>query len=176
MLKRRQLFGVVGAVIVALILLVAILRPQLLDRVLGLKEPPHLSDEELIANFYQHRAVFEQLREMTVQDKGLVRVDNNKILPASIQVPLARIEEYRKLLRRLGIRGGIEVSKDRRHIGFIASFRGWATHNSEKGYVYTEEPVKAQDIVDDLDHFKEHEVGSGMRRIEGNWYLFFEGY
>ncbi|MHB8844610.1 MAG: hypothetical protein ACYC7L_07635 [Nitrospirota bacterium] len=178
--KRRKLlyFGL-GAVLVILILLVALLPARLFDRILCLEERPHLSDSELIANFYQHRAEFERLRNMIVQDKGLLRVNNDRTLPEdaqSINVPPSRIKEYRELLTKLDIRGGIEASSDRRYIGFIASLLGWATHNSEKGYAYTEELVKAQDIVDDLDHFKEHEVGSGMRRIEGDWYLFYEGY
>ena len=171
-------FGVVGSALV-LILLVVLQRPPLLEWLLSLYESPHLSDAKLIDNFYRHRAEFERLHDMIIQDKGLFRVDNSRTLPEdlqSIHVSLTRIREYRDLLGRLCIQGGINASEDRRYIEFIASFRGWATHNSEKGYAYTEEPVKAQDVVSNLDHFKEHEVGSGMRRIEGNWYLFYEGY
>lgn len=179
-LKLKHLFlGVIIALVVVLILLMGLS--------MYLAEPPHLSDAKLIANFREHRAEFEQLRAMIIQDKGLERVDNNRTLPEDLQgihVSSARIEEYRKLLIKLGIRGGIEASSDRRHISFISSYRGWVTHNSEKGYVYTEKPVEAEDIVEDLDQyivedldqFLEHQVGSGARRIEGNWYLYFEGY
>lgn len=132
-----------------------------------------------MANYYRNRADFEKLREMMIQDKGLIAVYNKRTWPEelqSIHVSSARIKEYRKLLRKLGIQGGIEGSSDQRSIRFTSSDRGMVTHNSGKGYIYTEEPVEVKDIVTDLDHFKEHEHHWGLRRIEGNWYLFYEGY
>jgi len=55
----------------------------------------------------------------------------------------------------------------------MSSTRGFVTQGSRKGYLYTEE--KVDEVVADLDQVSASGVGSGLRRIEGNWYLLFEG-
>lgn len=172
-----MLLWILFVVLVAAGLLWA-LNPKTVDALFGQEDPPHASDEELIANFRLHRAEFEHLRDMLVADKGLLRVADQRTLPEdpqSVGVPQSRIAEYRRLLKALGIRGGIAISEDRKTIEFNASFRGYVTHNSEKGYIYTTEPAQ-KSLVPDLDVFLKSEVGAGRRRIEDSWYLFFEGY
>lgn len=176
--KHMLIIFVGAAALVMIILLVVLQRHQQLDRVLGLQNPPHLSDAELIATFYRHRAEFERLREMIVHDKQLFRIDSNRTLPddlQSIHIPLSRIKNYRELFKMVGIRS-IEVSSNRSYIEFTASFRGFATHNSQKGYVYTDKAPDTSQLFVELDQFTASGVGSGLRHIEGNWYLFFEGY
>ena len=141
-------------------------------------DPPHSPDDALIRNFREHRAQFEQLRNMMIQDKGLMRVGEKRTLPEDLQsigIPASRIAEYRRLLKQLGIRGGIAASEDKEYIELTVSFRGFVTHNSQKGYVYAGEPVRTY-LAPDLDQFSNKGVGVGRRPIEGNWYLFFEGY
>lgn len=140
--------------------------------------PPHPSDEEMVANFSNHRTEFELLRQMIIRDKGLRGVDNKRVLlnVESKGIPQKRIEEYRALFRKLGLQGGVGASSDRTHISFISFFSGWVTHNSEKGYLYTEKAPESTRLVNNLDSFKAHESRSGLRQIENNWYLYYEGY
>jgi hypothetical protein len=176
-IKRRLLSVSLIVVIVGVValLLTSVQYPALIDRLFGLKESPHLSDEQLIENFNSHRPKFEQLRQMIIQDKGLLRITSDRTWPddpQTVGISRSRIAEYRKLLNELGIRG-LEISKDQKNIQFVSSYRGFATHGSQKGYEYMSEAVNVY-LVADLSQLAKG--GVGRRRIEGNWYLFFEGY
>ena len=169
--KRR--FLLVGVVLCTVIAIVVFLWSQLFS-----EDPPHLPDAELIAKFQKHRADFDQLRNMIVEDKRLLLVNQLRTLPEDPQmvgIGPSRIAEYRTLLRQLDIRGGIESSVDKKHIELTSSFRGMVTHNSQKGYWYSTEPITTY-LSPDLDQFLKSESGVGYRHIEGSWYLFFQGY
>jgi hypothetical protein len=156
----------------------AVYNPKLIDQLLGLQGPPHLSDNELIANFHHNREEFEQLRKMINQDIGLARITPDQIEPENserVGIGMSRIAEYRALLKKAGVRGGISVSTDRKVVELISTYRGFVTHNSQKGYLYIDGSVD-NELIADLDRFSASEIGSGVRHIEGNWYLFFEGY
>jgi len=160
--------------VVAVSAYVIVWQPGLVDQLI---HPPHAPDNELIANFHRHRADFEKLREMILQDKDLLRVTSNLTQPEdlrSIGISSVRIAEYRKLLKVLGIEGGVTASSDRANVEFTTSFRGFVTHGSQKGYLYSTNPVT--EPLAGLDQFSATGVGIGLRHIEGNWYLFFEGY
>jgi hypothetical protein len=177
-LKRILFFGALTLAASTVLILAALLWPHHFS-FLYFEGPAHQSDAEMIANFQEHRTEFELLRKMMVEDRGLRLVDNNKTLPEdlnSIHIPLVRIRAYRRLLRDLTIRRGISATGDRRQILLKASSCGFVTHSSEKGYLYTDNPVEPKEIVNDLDHFKERTYNSGMRRIEGNWFLYYTGY
>ena len=116
------------------------------------------------------------MRKMIVHDKGLSQVFGDRTYPedpATVGVSPARIAEYRRLLKELGIEGGILAPTDKKSVELMSSTRGFVTHGSRKGYLYTEE--KVDEVVADLDQVSASGVGSGLRRIEGNWYLLFEG-
>jgi len=169
----KRTFLIVGIVLSAVIAIVLFLLAQFFAG-----DPPHMPDAQLIAKFQEHRADFERLRTMIVEDKGLLRVNELRTFPEDPQtvgVGPARVTEYRALLRRLDIRGGIESSDDKKTVELTASFRGFVTHNSQKGYWYSTEPITVYRSPD-LDQFLKTEVGVGYRHIEGNWYLFFQGY
>jgi len=154
---------------------IIIWNPRLLDQFI---HPPHLSDRDLIANFHRHHAEFEQLRDMILRDKGLLRVTSDLTWPEdpqTIGIPSSRIAEYRGLLKKLGIQGGIAVSSDQENIELTTSFRGFITHGSQKGYLYTSESTPKY-LVAGLDRFSQSGVGGGWVHVDGNWYLFFEGY
>ena len=135
----------------------------------------HESDERLIKNFAAHRAEFEQLLTMVIEDKGLTRVDfdwtdpNN---PVQVGVTQGRIDDYRKLMKGLGILGGFSANLERTGIEFITSTQGFVTHGSLKGYLYTRETPLELDS--NLDEVLQKGQPYGRRRIEGNWYLFLE--
>jgi hypothetical protein len=156
----------------------AFYNPQLIDQLLCLQNTPHLSDDKLIANFHRNREKFEQLRKMVNQDIGLARITPDQIQlvnPESVGIGMPRIVEYRVLLKKVGVRGGISVSTDRKVVELTSTRRGFATHNSQKGYLYIDGSIDDQ-LIPDLDRFSASEIGSGIRHIEGNWYLFFEGW
>jgi hypothetical protein len=137
----------------------------------------HPSDAALIANFQRHRLEFERLRAMVAEDTGLTAVLPDRTVPADPQtvgVRPSRIDEYRKLLDQLGIRGGLEV-KQPKTVQLTNSSHGFVTHSSQKGYLYTEELDKLE-VFPELNDLSAKEIGNGVRHIEGNWYLFFEGY
>lgn len=165
-------------VMIAAIAVTAVYNPHLVDQLLDLEDPPHLPDEELIANFYRYRSEFERLRGMMMEDVALVRVTQDQIDPENLQASLgdSRVAEYRVLLRKVGLQGGISASSDRKILEFLSTRRGFVTHNSQKGYLYIHGPVDEREITASLDSFSDGGTGSGLRHIEANWYLYFEGY
>lgn len=170
---------VAGALLIAIstVLTVLVKNPGWVDHLLGLQDPPHSSDDELIANFHAHRADFEKLRNMIKQDEGLDRVtlDRNISDSRMLRVGLERLAEYRVLLEKVGATGGIAASSDRKTIEIVSTRRGFTTHGSEKGYLHIEGMLD-KELLSELDHFSVNDMGSGLRQIEGNWYLYFEGY
>lgn len=137
---------------------------------------PHLPDERLIQNFQTHRAEFEKLVSMVLEDKVLTRVDEDWAEPKNLAD--SRIAEYRRLFKIVGTPRGLSAPVSRESIEFIASSQGWAVHGSDKGYLYAEKcPDYYGKTLASLDAISlaERPVGSGCRHIEGKWYLYFQG-
>jgi hypothetical protein len=137
---------------------------------------PHLPDEQLIENFKTHRAEFEKLVAMVLEDKSLTRVDEDWTQPENLAN--LRVAEYRQLFKVVGTPRGVSARLNRESIEFIASSQGWAVHGSSKGYLYSEKtPEYYGKPIDGLDEISlaERPYGSGYRHIEGNWYLYFGG-
>ncbi len=137
---------------------------------------PHLPDEQLIENFKAHRAEFEKLVAMVLEDKSLTRVDENSTRPENFAT--SRVAEYRQLFKIVGTPRSVSARLNRESIEFIASSQGWAVHGSSKGYLYSEKkPEYYGKPIDSLDEMSlaKRPFGSGYRHIEGNWYLYFEG-
>jgi len=135
---------------------------------------PHLPDKQLIENFHTHRAEFEKLVAMVLEDRNLTRVDETWTEPQDFSAQ--RIAEYRKLDKAIGIPRGLSAPISREQIEFIASAQGWVAHGSTKGYLYGEKcPGYIGETVESLDGMSlaERPSGSGCRHIEGKWYLYF---
>jgi hypothetical protein len=168
----------VGAASIAIafaIFFLAIEYPQVMGPLLGLEDRQLPTDQELISNFKRHRAGFDRLRDMIMQDKGLLRITNDRTLPEDPQavgVSQSRIAEYRALLKELGIHE-LDASLDRKTIQLTSAYRGFVTHGAQKGYEYASEPIRTY-LVPDLEMLSKG--GVGRRPIEDGWYLFFEGY
>ena len=157
---------------------VFIYRTNVIDRVLGVESRMHLHDDELITNFLRNRTDFELLRKMIGEDTGLLFVSDDKVMyvdSAATNIGAASLDEYRTLLSRIGVKD-ISISFDRRTVELTSSRRGMGTHNSQKSYIYIEDSVFGDELFASLDRFSDSEVGSGLRRIDGRWYLHFEGY
>ena len=63
------------------------------------KGQPRQPDVRMIANFQQYKSDFERLRQMIIEDKGLVGVDDDSTEPRdpqSIGLSPERIAQYRK--------------------------------------------------------------------------------
>jgi hypothetical protein len=152
-------------------------------------EREHPKDSELIKNFQTHRAEFDELLEMFKADRSLGRVGPDFTRPANffercegpnarngneIEVSEERLADYRKRFSRLGLPYGIEGYCDKHRVHFYASGLGLSVTGSTKGYAYSDDPP--QTLVDDLDTYWSTDGHSfwAYRRIEGNWYLYFQ--
>lgn len=136
----------------------------------------HLPDAQLIENFKNHRAEFEKLVALVLEDKTLTRVDDDWTDPKNLAD--TRVAEYRRLFKIVGTPRGVSSPLSREFIEFMASSQGWAVHGSSKGYLYAEKCSaqfgKTLAILDEMSSAK-RPVGSGCRHIEGKWYLYFQG-
>ena len=141
---------------------------------------PEPKDKDLIKNFQDHREEFEALRAMIIHDKGLRRVDDNWTDPAdpmSVGVTPERIAEYRAIFRKLGIPRGF--SSEPRSIDLLVHTEGISIAGSSKGYAWRRlPPAETEPSLDKPQKKGSEEAEShpvGYRRIEGDWYLYFEG-
>ncbi len=137
---------------------------------------PHRADAELIDNFRAHRAEFDRLLGMVHADEKLLRVDVDWTSPENPQeagVSPERVEEYRRMFRKLGVRRGFNAFGGRDYVEFMTSAKGLSIGGSAKGYAYSTR--RPELIVDDLDRHRARQTSSftAYRHIEGDWYLFF---
>jgi len=130
----------------------------------------HQSDAALIESFNRHRAEFEQLRTMAMEDETLRYLDDDAVLPAEID--LVKVDEYRRLLKVAGLRGG--MIRDATHIEFLSSSNGWGPSGSIKGYIVLMDKLDRTERVESLDSpTNVVEDTYFLRRIEDNWFLYF---
>jgi hypothetical protein len=100
------------------------------------------SDAEMLAQFHTHRASFDQLLQMYVEDKPDRFIWVQSTAPG---VSAARQQAYPRLMRQVGITGmGVTswTRSDPPHdlVQFIAQpYRGFI--GPEKSWVYTKEPL-----------------------------------
>ena len=138
----------------------------------------HPKDERLIEDLRNNRAEFERLLAMFRADEKLYRVARDFTRPENAQaadVDGERLAEYRMLLGKLRLHGGIEGYAPKDVIWFHASTKGLGVSGSSKGYAYLERPPEL--LVRDLDHYERTKGGrsfSAYRHIEGNWYLYLD--
>ena len=138
----------------------------------------HPSDGDLEQNFRMHQADFDKLVRMLTEDEDIVRIIDGHVYFHEVsnrQLPQGRLNEYESLFRKLKIEGGFHRSGGK--IRLIASTRGLALPNSEKSYVYT--PQVPGPLVGSLDEVinKNHgDQAPVFRRLNGNWYLYYESW
>lgn len=141
------------------------------------EEPDDKPDDILIANFTEHRAEFERVREMSAEDTMMTRVDNTWTNPSTLDS--ARVAEYRRLFKIIGTPRGITVRHDHDWIEFMSTSHGWVASSSSKGYLYFKGNTTLKGgpfkLVDNLDGYGWHsQYTFVIRHIEGDWYLYFE--
>jgi hypothetical protein len=77
----------------------------------------------------------------------------------------------------LGLSAGIEGYCEKDAILFYASTKGLSVTGSTKGYAYLKKvPENSEKLVNSLDDYWSPDGKSftAYRRIEGNWYLYFD--
>ncbi len=143
---------------------------------------PHPSDDEMRANFLQHRSDFETLLKMADDDKHVVRIDpdftsldtDSSWPRTDIGFSEERWKTYREMFWKLKIPDGIIRRGDYPSaVFFQASSRGIFNNGSAKGYVYSIyslSPMRRS--LDDIPRTSTDAIY--FEAIAPNWYIFFE--
>jgi hypothetical protein len=133
----------------------------------GCRLLPPPSDAVMAQAFYQNEKDFEQLRQLIMEDSsvGIVLAVFQDRTDPSIEeasrrgLSQARLEKYRRLLQRLGLRG---VGTGGDAVMFQASATGlYLLKGTSKGYVYTE---------GNLPQLKEAQ--GYYKPLQAHWYLY----
>jgi len=143
-------------------------------------KPP--KEKQVIENFYAHRATFERLREMLIEDKKLVRVAGWGVETSTSMgtrehptgdFPINRYHQYLALLKEVG---GIGAHRDRNDRPADVSIRvyasGWAGDTRHVDVCWEDQVPTNQ--VSSLDEFYKSPKPRkpAFRHIDGNWYLW----
>ncbi len=137
-------------------------------------DPP--SDQQMLANFHQHRTTFNQLVRMAQADKGLTRIGDDWTIPddpLSVGATPSRIAQYRKLFGVAGTTSGFGA--DAESVEFYYWGHGSAiSSDTDKGYIYAKKPPTP--ILPSLEgcHPNGENLTFAYRHIEGNWYLYYK--
>lgn len=146
---------------------------------------PLTSDKKLIKNFYQHQSAFEQVVKMAKEDSEVKMIYEDYVSLKNYETWLndsqegfstKRWNEYKEIFNQLG-EGLHYVSKrgdileiDSASIA-VKSLEGLESIVISKGYAYSlKEPSH---LVDSLDELGFEDTGTYYKKIEGNWYLYF---
>jgi hypothetical protein len=133
-----------------------------------------LSQESLRRQFEAHRAQFEELRRLFVEDSHLVRIaptftrlnDDWSWPRENVGLTEERWNTYRRLFRDAGVVDGLERDGDL--IMFAMSSVGLSVTGASRGVVYTERPPTP--LATSFDALE----GEGIIFVglDGHWYLF----
>jgi|SRR5271156_1855379 len=177
--KLRNLLKLLGAAFLICVGLVCLAIVFFLI-VFPSSSPP--KEKKVIQNFYAHRAAYEHLRDMLLEDKQLVRVaawgvQTTKPIPASKppagDFPLDRYNEYLSLLKEAGAIGAHRDSADPPAdvcIWIYAS--GWAGDTRHLDVCWeTQQPAPQIASLDEF--YKTPKPRKPVfRPIDSNWYLW----
>jgi hypothetical protein len=134
----------------------------------------HLTDEEMIRQFYEHNDEFKQLLVMMKSEKNMYgHPISSGWLMKNDDIDKNRVKEYRSLMKKVKL-SSISVNNEKNYFFFDKTYTGIiAIRSSRKGYFYTEK--EESDLVDNLDTYvspRRHDFIA--RRIDKNWYIFLE--
>jgi hypothetical protein len=142
--------------------------------------PP--KEVKLIQDFNEHRAAFEQLRDMLLADEQILRVANWGVetrkgirVPPEGNFPLNRYNQYLALLKQVG---GLVANRDEGEHpdpGVLVWGYGFGGDTKHLGISWEDqEPTNQVASLDD--HFRKRMHGEEWRvvyrHIDGNWYLW----
>jgi hypothetical protein len=136
------------------------------------------ADNQLIANFKQHRSEIATLMDMMRADKVIRRVDDTWTDPADPSkagVSPARIAEYRRILKDVGYPRGFYFNPESGSVVLVAWAIGLGVSGASKSFMY--DPPNLVPLVEDLDAYHP-QPGQGQvlafRRVDDHWYLEYD--
>lgn len=128
--------------------------------------PP--SDEEMIANFREHRSDFDRMVSMFLADKGAGRMNDEHGSSGE------QFQRYRDLLSRTNVRHGLERHDDGTILASVWAIGSAVSDDKSKGFAYLLKPPKASraslDNYDPAQRLPE----TVYRHIDGPWYLYYD--
>lgn len=137
------------------------------------------NDSQLVAHFRAHRVELEILVEKAQEDRGRFRritdsnsfyFDGKETYEPRARLSEERLQEYRRLIRNAGV---TSVAVTEKGIKFDYHTGGIALAVTEsKGFLYTRKNSKEN--RESLGGFTRNHVGT--RKIDGNWYIYFDRY
>jgi hypothetical protein len=176
----RDLLKVLGVSVLVSLLVCAVLAFVAIALLFPHASPP--KEKHVIQNFYEHRATFEQLRDMLIEDKKLVRLADWGVQTTTSMgtserptgdFPPDRYKQYLTLLKKVG---GIGAHRDGNDppadvcIWVCASGWGGETRHLD---ICWETRAPTNQIVSLDDFYRTPKPRKPMfRHIEGNWYLW----
>jgi hypothetical protein len=144
------------------------------------RSPP--KEAQVIRNFEGHRAAFERLRGMLIEDQDLVRVadwgvETTKSMgirkPPEGNFPVDRYQEYLSLLKEVGAAGAFRArGNPPESVGMFVYVSGFAADTRHMNVCWlTREPENQVSSLDDF--YKTPKPRNPVyRHIEGKWYLW----
>jgi hypothetical protein len=136
---------------------------------------------KLIDNFSTHRATFERLRDMLLEDKHVLAVarwgvETTSSGPHHVQpggdFPIDRYNEYLALLAQSGGKRVFRIRGKAELIGITVWATGWGGDTRHIDIYWTEQNPPNQ--VDSLEHYYQTPKPRSpiFRRIDEDWYLW----
>ena len=146
-------------------------------------KPPR--EKQLIENFYAHRAAYERLRDMLLEDKELLQVASWGVetkksrfprIPPDGDFPANRYNEYLAQFKQTGSKLALRDEGDYPMVCISAWAGGWAGDTRHVDICWINR--QPADRVTNLDDYHKNSGHNGhprsgvFRQIEGNWYLW----
>ena len=135
------------------------------------------SDSKLIATFQTNRSDFEKVKVMAIEDAYVDRIAPGFVHYSSSPKGHPALNEnrlniYRALFRKLGVKDGIGISPNK--VYFYIYDSGLSGSGTSKGITWSsEEPDRIVPNLDTLRNANAQPV-LAWRRISGEWYLEYE--
>jgi hypothetical protein len=142
-------------------------------------KPP--TESKLIQRFQAHRASYERLRQMLLEDKQLnqVYVDegvgtaNSPLIktPSEANFPISRYNEYVNLLRQVGSNAAFKNREDEPELVCVGIWgAGWAGY-SRHVWICSTPHVPNQIASLDAYYHDPNRPHNVFKRIDADWYL-----
>ena len=142
-------------------------------------QPP--KESSTIANFYRHRAQYDQLRDMLLSDNGSMAVASWGVqtygsltpkVPPEGGVSVDRFHQYLALLGEIGGNAAYRTEGKHPEVGVSVWAAGWAGSTRHVNICWREDSPPRQVISLD-DFYRTPEPRQPVyRHIEGNWWIW----
>lgn len=139
------------------------------------------ADDEFITSFKHQKNSYDQLVGMIIDDQlRFLELNDGVTAPtvaivesSAAELSEARIDEYRSLLRSLGVSACYNPYKGE-FITFVAAESGWPTCRTQMIYLYSEaSPSNRDSDIQITDRIDRMPIGDDVARSIGEeWYLY----